>query len=72
MATNLVRIVPQRDCSWLATGAKLTEMVTRSGQHSVPQIFVDDVFVDECKERCALTDSGALDKRLAGNVVRKL
>jgi glutaredoxin 3 len=52
--------------------AKLDEMVQRSGQRSVPQIFVGDRLVGGFKELCALDDSGALDKLLAGNIVGEL
>lgn len=52
--------------------AKLNEMVQRSGQRSVPQIFVDDMLVGGFKELCALDDSGALDKLLTNDVVREL
>jgi glutaredoxin 3 len=51
---------------------KLNEMVQRSGQRSVPQIFVDDVLVGGFKELCALDDSGALDILLTNDVVREL
>lgn len=44
----------------------LEEMQERSGQRSVPQIFVGDAAVGGFDELSALDKSGELDKMLAG------
>jgi glutaredoxin 3 len=44
----------------------LEEMQERSGQRSVPQIFVGDTAVGGFDELSALDKSGELDKMLAG------
>ncbi len=40
---------------------KRSEMETRSGQTSVPQIFIGDVYVGDCDEMYVLEDKGELD-----------
>lgn len=42
------------------------EMEARSGNHTVPQIFVGDTHVGGFDELCVLEKSGELDKLLAG------
>jgi glutaredoxin 3 len=37
------------------------EMVARSGRHTVPQIFVDDVHIGGCDELLARDAAGTLD-----------
>jgi len=49
---------------------KQEEMQTRSGNHTVPQIFVGDTLVGGFEELCALDKSGELDELLAGGVSR--
>ena len=44
--------------------AKFDEMVQRSGQGSVPQIFIGDTHVGGFDELTALETSGELDKLL--------
>ena len=46
---------------------KLTEMTTRSGQTSVPQVFVGDAHVGGFDELFELDKNGGLDKLLAGH-----
>ena len=46
--------------------ALLAEMQERSGQRTVPQIFVGDTAIGGFDELCALDKSGELDKMLAG------
>ena len=43
---------------------KRSEMETRSGQTSVPQIFIGDVYVGDCDDMYALEDKGELDALL--------
>ena len=38
-----------------------TKISEKSGKTSVPQIFVDDVFIGGCDEVHALNDAGTLD-----------
>jgi glutaredoxin 3 len=45
--------------------AKLEEMIQRSGQRSVPQIFVGDTHVGGFDELCTLDKNGDLDELLA-------
>lgn len=45
---------------------KRVEMERRSGQRSVPQIFIGDVHVGGFDELCALDKDDTLDKLLAG------
>ena len=45
---------------------KQTEMQERSGNHTVPQIFIGDTLVGGFDELCALDTSGELDTLLAG------
>jgi len=45
--------------------ALLAEMQERSGQRTVPQIFVGDTAIGGFDELCALDNSGELDKMLA-------
>ena len=40
---------------------KRSEMEARSGQTSVPQIFIGDVYVGDCDEMYVLEDKGELD-----------
>jgi glutaredoxin 3 len=44
--------------------AKFDDMVQRSGQRSVPQVFIGDTRVGGFDELCALDKSGELDKLL--------
>jgi len=44
----------------------LTEMIERSGNRTVPQIFIGDAAIGGFDELCALDKSGELDKMLAG------
>ena len=46
---------------------KLAEMRTRSGQTSVPQVFVGDAHVGGFDELFELDKNGGLDKLLAGH-----
>jgi glutaredoxin 3 len=46
---------------------KLAEMRARSGETSVPQIFIGDAHVGGFDELYELNDSGELDKLLAGS-----
>ena len=46
--------------------ALFTEMQERSGNQTVPQIFVGDTAIGGFDELCALDKSGELDKMLAG------
>lgn len=46
--------------------ARRAEMEARSGNHTVPQIFVGDTHVGGFDELCVLEKSGELDKLLAG------
>lgn len=41
------------------------EMMTRSGRHTVPQIFIGDVHVGGCDDLHALDAQGGLDPLLA-------
>jgi GrxC family glutaredoxin len=43
---------------------KRSEMEARSGQTSVPQIFIGDVYVGDCDDMYALEDKGELDALL--------
>jgi glutaredoxin 3 len=45
--------------------AKLEEMIQRSGQRIVPQIFVGDTHVGGFDELCTLDKNGDLDELLA-------
>ena len=45
----------------------LSEMRTRSGRTSVPQIFIGSTHVGGFDELCQLDKSGELDKLLAGD-----
>lgn len=44
--------------------AKRTEMMTRSGRRTVPQIFIDDTHIGGCDDLFALDRSGKLDEML--------
>ncbi len=46
---------------------KLAEMRARSGETSVPQIFIGDAHIGGFDELYELNDSGELDKLLAGS-----
>ena len=43
-----------------------TEMMQRSGRHTVPQIWIGERHVGGCDDLHALDAEGALDKMLAG------
>ena len=45
-----------------------TEMVSRSGRHTVPQIFIDGYHVGGSDDLIAAEKSGLLDRLLAGHV----
>jgi len=49
-----------------ATPARRTEMITRSGRRSVPQIFIGDTHVGGSDDLAALEAAGKLDSLLAG------
>lgn len=49
--------------------ARLDEMRQRSGQSSVPQVFIGDQCIGGFDELDALSRSGELDKLLAGESV---
>ena len=40
------------------------EMMTKSGRHTVPQIFINDTPIGGCDDLFALNESGQLDKLL--------
>jgi len=42
------------------------QMMTRSGRHTVPQIFIDEMHVGGCDDLHALDAKGGLDPLLAG------
>jgi glutaredoxin 3 len=42
------------------------QMMTRSGRHTVPQIFIDEMYVGGCDDLHALDAKGGLDPLLAG------
>ncbi|QGU33019.1 glutaredoxin 3 [Thermochromatium tepidum] len=44
--------------------ARMTEMVERSGRHTVPQIFIDDFHVGGYDDMVLLDMEGELDERL--------
>jgi glutaredoxin 3 len=44
--------------------ARMTEMVERSGRHTVPQIFIDDFHVGGYDDMALLDMDGELDERL--------
>ena len=46
--------------------ARRQEMMTRSGRHTVPQIFIGDTHVGGCDDLYALERQGGLDPLLAG------
>lgn len=46
-------------------GAKRAEMMTRSGRHTVPQIFIDGRHVGGCDDLYDLDAAGRLDPLLA-------
>jgi len=48
-----------------AEPARRDEMRTRSGRHTVPQVFVDDRHVGGYDDLCALDCAGRLDSLLA-------
>jgi len=50
--------------------SKLEEMQARSGQRTVPQIFIGDTLVGGFDALCALDKSGELDRLLAGDAGR--
>ena len=45
--------------------AQRDEMMQRTGQRTVPQIYIDDTYVGGCEELYALERSGELDPLLA-------
>ena len=47
-----------------ATPAKRTEMQTRSGRRTVPQVFIGDQHVGGCDDLYALEEAGKLDALL--------
>jgi len=59
------KAIPFADVNVMADPAKLTEMWERSGNRTVPQIFVDDKPIGGFDELYALDKSGELDKMLA-------
>lgn len=46
--------------------ARRQEMMSRSGRHTVPQIFIGEVHVGGCDDLHALDARGGLDPLLAG------
>ncbi|MDF1757997.1 MAG: glutaredoxin 3 [Legionellaceae bacterium] len=42
------------------------EMITKSGQHTVPQIFINGTHIGGCDDIYALEEQGKLDKLLQG------
>lgn len=54
-----------REISVAGDPALRQEMMTRSGRHTVPQIFIGGVHVGGCDDLYALERSGKLDPMLA-------
>ncbi len=54
------------EVSLLAEPDKRAEMISRSGRHTVPQIFIGDSHVGGFDDLNALEQEGALDRLLAG------
>lgn len=46
---------------------KKQEMITRSGKHTVPQIFINNISIGGCDDLYALNDLEKLDKLLSKN-----
>ncbi len=61
-----VTVYGNTSCPYCGAATLLAEMQERSGQRSVPQIFVGDAAVGGFDELSALDKSGELDKMLAG------
>jgi len=59
------KAIPFADVNVTADPALLTEMWERSGNWTVPQIFIDDKQIGSFDELYALDKSGELDKMLA-------
>jgi len=59
------KAIPFADINVTTDRAKLTEMWERSGNRTVPQIFIDDTPIGGFDELYALDKSGELDKMLA-------
>jgi len=54
-----------REISVTGDPGRRQEMMTRSGRHTVPQIFIGGVHVGGCDDLYALERSGKLDPMLA-------
>ncbi len=52
----------------MGDGARRAEMMTRSGRHTVPQIFIDGRHVGGCDDLYDLDSAGGLDPLLTNKV----
>ncbi|MGY6589069.1 MAG: glutaredoxin 3 [Wenzhouxiangella sp.] len=65
------RLLRERDLTWTEVSVdidpdKRAEMMSRSGRHTVPQIFIGDTHVGGFDDLDALDQEGGLDRLLHG------